>query len=88
MKILTSKQVNDALNRIAANYLITVDALEKANMADEIDVRQFMDATEHLTDNSLELANIIGGTKGMLQLNSRVESYRHKLKKVSEDGKD
>jgi len=88
MKILTSKQVNDALNRIAANYLITVDALEKANLADEIDIRQFMDATEHLTDNSLELANIIGGTKGMLQLNSRIESYRRKLKKVSVDGKD
>lgn len=81
MKILTDKQVNNAINRIAANQLIAEDALKRAHMADALSLKEFSDATSHLDDNSIELASIIGGLRGISMLNERVERYRNLLLK-------
>lgn len=79
MNILSNKQVNNAINRIAANQLIAEDALKRAHEADKLSSGEFSDATSHLADNSIELASIIGGLKGISTLNERVERYRNLL---------
>lgn len=77
MKILSSKQVNNAINRIAANQLIAEDALKRAHEADKLSLGEFSDATLHLADNSIELASIIGGIKGISKLDEIFERYRN-----------
>lgn len=76
MKILTTKQVNNAINRIAANQLIAEDALKRAHMAGVLSLKEFDDSFSHLTDNSIELASIIGGVKGISKLNDKMEYLR------------
>lgn len=75
MKILSSKQVNNAINRIAANQLIAEDALKRAYEADKLSLGEFFDTTLHLADNSIELASIIGGIKGISKLDEIFERY-------------
>lgn len=77
MKLLTNKQVKNAINCIAANQLIAEDALKRAHEADKLSLGEFSDATSHLADNSIELAGIIGGAKGVSRLNEIVERYRN-----------
>lgn len=77
MKILSNKQVNNAINRIAANQLIAEDALNRAHQTDALSLSEFSDATSHLADNSIELVSIIGGVKGTSKLNEIVERYRN-----------
>lgn len=79
MKILTDKQVNNTINRIAANQMIAEDALKRAHEAGTLTLGEFSDATSHLADNSIELASIIGGLKGISTLNERVERYKNLL---------
>lgn len=77
MKILSNKQVNHIIGRIAANQLIAEDALNRAHRAGTLTLNEFSDATSHLADNSIELASIIGGIKGISKLNDIVERYRN-----------
>lgn len=77
MKILTNKQTNNSINRIAANQIIAEDALKRAHLAGTLTLNEFSDATSHLADNSIELASIIGGVKGISKLNEIVERYRN-----------
>lgn len=77
MKILSDKQVDKAINRIAANQIIAEDALKRAHQTDALSLGEFSDATSHLADNSIELASIIGGVKGISKLNEIVERYRN-----------
>lgn len=88
MKILSDKQVNKAIGRIAANQLIVEDALSRAFCTDTLSLEEFSDATSHLADNSIELASIIGGIKGISRLNEIVERYRNSRKGGSEHGED
>lgn len=76
MKILSDKQVNDVINRIAANQIIAEDALKRAFMSDALDLKCFSDAISHLGGNSIKSASIIGGMKGIAKLNNIVERYR------------
>lgn len=77
MKILSDKQVDKAIYRIAANQIIAEDALKRAHLTDALSLGEFSDATSHLADNSIELAGIIGGAKGVSRLNEIVERYRN-----------
>lgn len=79
MKILTDKQVNDAINRIAANQIIAEDALKRTLGAETLSLERYLDANSHFMGNSIKLASIIGGMKGIAKLNSLVEGYRNQL---------
>lgn len=88
MKILSDKQVNEAIGRIAANQLIAEDALKRAHRNGSLTPDEFSDATSHLDDNTIELASAIGGIKGISKLNEIVERYRNSWKGGSEHGED
>lgn len=74
--------------REAANQLIAEDALKRAHRAGVLRLDEFTDATSHLADNSIELASIIGGIKGISRLNEIVERYRNSWKGGLEHGED
>lgn len=84
MKILSTKQVNDAINRIAANQIISEDALKRAFDAGSLDFKCYSDAISHFMDNSIELAGIIGGIKGIAKLDNIVKGYRNELSQKGE----
>lgn len=58
--------------QIAANYIIAEDALKKANLSSE----HFSDSVNHLTDNSISLAYIVGGEDGIRTLNEIIDKYQ------------
>lgn len=80
IKILRDKQTKEIILRTAANYLIAIDALNKANESDMISVEQYADAMQHVTDNSIEIANMVGGLKGIIMINDIVKSKTNKLR--------
>ena len=84
MKLLSNKQVNNAINRIVANQLIVEDALKRAHHANALSLEEFSDASSHLADNSIELASIIGGLKGISKLNERVGYLRGHFRRKEE----
>lgn len=88
MKILTNKQVDKAINRIAVNQIIAEDALKRAHRNGSLTLDEFSGATSHLADSSIELASIIGGIKGISRLNEIVERYRNSWKGGSDHGED
>ena len=61
MKIISDKNINDILNRISANYIICMDALSRVDM----DIKNYADAVEHLTDNTISMAYSLAGEQGM-----------------------
>lgn len=65
MRIIKNKTIRESIYRIAANYIIAKDALDKAHDADKISVKQYADAIQHLTDNTVNTASAIGGLKGL-----------------------
>lgn len=80
MKIIRNKQIREAIFRIAANHIIALDALNKAHEKDSMTVEQYADAVEHLTDNSVECAKLIGGQKGIVMLDIIVKNKMNKLR--------
>lgn len=84
MKIISYKQANDIINRVAANQIIAEDALKRAHRAGALTLNEFSDATSHLADNSIELASIARGIKGISKLNEIVERYRNFLSRKGE----
>lgn len=77
MKIIRDKQIKEVILRIAANHIIALDALKKDN---NMTVEQYADAVQHLTDNSVELAKLIGGLKGIAMLDGIVNRKIDKLR--------
>ena len=73
MKIIRNKQIREAIFRIAANHIIALDTLNKANDKDVMTVEQYADAVQHITDNSVECAKLIGGLKGIAMLDGIVK---------------
>ena len=59
MKIITKKKKDQAIQRIIANYIITLDALKKADMT----LSEFADAIKHLDNNTIEIIATIGNIK-------------------------
>lgn len=72
MKIITKKQTRKAIMQIAANYIIAEDALKKADLPFE----HFSDSVNHLADNSISLAYIVGGEDGIRTLNEIINKYQ------------
>lgn len=72
MKILSNKQAINAINRIAANYLIIDDVLTTPPVTDAICSSKYLDVLSKVIDNSIELASIIGGEKGLSKLRTQV----------------
>ena len=73
MKILNNEKIKDSLNRIVANYIIAYDALKKADMS----VKSYADATEHLIDNTITIANNLGGIKAIYYVNNLIAEYEN-----------
>lgn len=72
MKLLTNKQIKQAILRIAANHIIAVDALYRTSSL--MSIQQYADAMQRLVDNSVESAKIVGGLKGINTLNEIVSN--------------
>lgn len=73
MRIIKNKTIRESIYRIAANYIIAKDALDKAHDADKMSVKQYADAIQHLTDNTLNTASAIGGLKGLILINEIIQ---------------
>lgn len=73
MKILNNKKIKDSLNRLVANYIISIDALKKIEMS----ASDYLDASEHLIDNTLTIANYLGGIEGMYYVNDQIAEYEN-----------
>lgn len=73
MRIIKNKTVRESIYRIAGNYMIAKDALDKAHDANKISVEQYADAIQHLTDNTVNIASAIGGLKGLNLINEIIQ---------------
>ena len=73
MRIIKNKTIRESIYRIAANYIIAKDALDKAHDADKMSVKQYADAIHHLTDNTVNTASAIGGLKGLILINEIIK---------------
>lgn len=72
MKVITKEQTKKAIMQIAANYIIAEAALKKADLPFE----HFSDSVNHLTDNSISLAYIVGEEDGIRTLNAIIDKYQ------------
>ena len=73
MRIIRDKQIREAIFRIAANHIIALDTLNKANDKDVMTVEQYADAIQDLTDNTVNTASAIGGLKGLNLINEIIQ---------------
>ena len=73
MIIIKNKTIRESIYRIAANYIIAKDALDKAHDADKMSVKQYADAIQHLTDNTVNTVSAIGGLKGLELINEIIK---------------
>lgn len=62
MKILNKKEQHSVAMRIIANYMIATDALKKCDMS----VPEYIDAIEHLTENTIESLTKVVGLGGLM----------------------
>ena len=61
-----------------ANYLIAKDALAKAGVT-ELEPREFVDAVNHLTDNTLDIILEACGTKYIEDADWQMKQYEESL---------
>lgn len=73
MRIIRNKTIRESIYRIAANYVIAKDALDKAHDADKMPIEQYGDAIQHLTDNTVNTVSAIGGLKGLILINEIIK---------------
>lgn len=73
MRIIRNKTIRESIYCIAANYIIAKDALDKAHDADKMSIKQYADAIQRLTDNTLNTASVIGGLKGLILINEIIK---------------
>lgn len=76
MRIIRKKQIKRTILRTAANYIIALDALNKAHENDILSVEQYADAVQHITDNSVEIASTIGGLKGIAMIHDIINNRK------------
>ena len=74
MRILSNKRVREIVAREAANYLIALDALDRARENDLLTTAMYADAVGHLSDNAANIAKLAGGLDGMNELDKIVKS--------------
>lgn len=75
MKILRNKQIDKVIHRIVANHIMAKDAFKRAFEADNLSVKEYASAIEHLTDNTIESATILGGSEGAFRINDILKRY-------------
>lgn len=73
MRIIKNKTIRESIYRISTNYIIAKDALDKAHDADKMSVKQYADAIQDLTDNTVNTASAIGGLKGLNLINETIQ---------------
>ena len=73
MRIIKNKTIRELIYRIAANYMIAKDSLDKAHDANKISVKQYAYAIQCLTDNTVNIASAIGGLKGLNLINEIIQ---------------
>ena len=73
MRIIKNKTIRESIYRIAANYIIAKDALDKAHDADKMSIEQYNDVIQHLTDNTINTVSAIGGLKGLILINEIIK---------------
>ena len=73
MKVIRNKTIRESIYRLAANYIIAKDALDKAHDADKMSIEQYGDAIQHLTDNTVNTVSAIGGLKGLILINEIIK---------------
>ena len=73
MRIIRDKKIREAIYRISANYIIAKDALDKAHGADKMSLERYADAIQHITDNAIESASLIGGLRGINLINEIIK---------------
>lgn len=71
MNIISNKTIIGVLNRVSANHIICMDALIKADMEE----KEFTDAVNHLTDNTISVASSLYGIKGVSYVNRIISKY-------------
>ena len=74
MRILSNKRIREIVAREAANYLIALDALNKAHGKGSLTPGQYTVAVSHLSDNAANIAKLAGGLEGMNELDKIVKS--------------
>lgn len=74
MKLLMSRKTDEMLKMVAANYIIGLDALKRA----ELESKDFVDAIDKLTSNTISLAFNLCGQKGVDFINRFSDRYRLK----------
>lgn len=81
MKIIKEESIKDAVYRIAANLIISVDLAKRCCKDDSLSKENYSDCMKHLYDNAISTAAIIGGEKGtkllMNIIEKRNESDKH-----------
>lgn len=73
MRIINNKTICESIYRIAENYIIAKYALDKAHDSDKMSVKQYADAIQYLTDNTVNIASAIGGLKGLNLINEIIQ---------------
>ena len=73
MRIVRNKTIRESIHRIAANYIIAKDALDKAHDADMMSIEQYTDAIQHLMDNTVNIVSTIGGLKGLVLMDEIIK---------------
>ena len=75
METLAEDKTKEMLARLASSYLIGIDALTKAN----IDRYDYMDAINHLKDNTKNIAIYISEKDGLNIINSDLLKFKNGL---------
>lgn len=92
MKILKDENIKDAVYRIAANLIISVDLAKRCCKDDSLSKENHSDCMKHLYDNAISTAETIGGDKGTKLLigilENRNQSDIHYVLSILTDNKN
>ena len=72
MKIIKDSTGRNAILLIAANYIIAEDVLKNAKLSED----EYLDIIGKITENSISLAEIVSGEKGIIRLGDIIEKYK------------
>ena len=76
MKIIKDSTGRRAILLIAANYIIAEDILKNAKLSED----EYLDIIGKITENSISLAEIVSGEKGIIRLSEVIENYQTIIK--------
>jgi len=66
MKFIGTKKQSKLATQVVANYLIGKDAINRACISRALGLKEYDDAIQHITDNTIDLLIGLVGFKGML----------------------